>query len=65
MWRVVKVVRWDANDAIIHEPLRTRSTNLTQPNLEMFTGDTRMYAFSDQRMVVGIFMKFCLNVVPR
>jgi hypothetical protein len=31
--RMLKVAKWDDDDAISHDPLRMRITNLTIPNL--------------------------------
>jgi predicted methyltransferase len=37
-WRFIEIIRWNDVDAITHDPLRMRITNLTQPHLN-FTGD--------------------------
>jgi hypothetical protein len=59
---MLKVARWDDEDAITNDPLRMNTTNLTEPS--PFTSDIRMFVFSNQRMAGRKFMKFGMKVMP-
>jgi hypothetical protein len=49
---------WDDEDAIIHETMRMRITNVISSPL------TRLYEFNTWRMVGRKFITFCMDVMP-
>jgi hypothetical protein len=76
---MLKVVRWDDDDAIIHDPLRIVTTvtldhTVTTMNLDtivalvtivaMINIHGRLYSCTSSRMTGQIFMKFGMDVTP-
>jgi hypothetical protein len=64
---MLKVTRWNVNDAIVHDHLRMCITNLTVPNVTrtiLFTCDIRLYAFHKYTVDVRLCIKFSANIMP-
>jgi hypothetical protein len=65
---MLEFVRWIDDDAIAHDHLRMRITNLTQPNLTSpkltLSQGILVYEFHNYIMAGRKFMKFCMDIMP-